>query len=923
MSSSSSSSAVSYSSGSTLVSVYAYSYSYESDDDASASASASTPTPTSTPHHHARSTTTTTTTSKTSRTSGRVPIWARSSKPGHKSSSKRKKGGGKGLLDEKTMQMSKLDTAAKRHSTAHRARKAKSKADAVAANNRVSRVHMNKSAKSVNVCVERCKYDVVRAAIDGKGWRVQKSNATHEWDVYWIDSTAPLQILATMKPFQRINHFPGMHEICRKDSLARNLTRLQKLFPGAFEYFPKTWVLPADYGDFTAHFRKRTPAPLICKPENSAQGRGIFLTQTGSEIGPFDHYVAQVYLGNPMLIDGFKFDLRIYVLVVSADPLRIFIYDDGLVRLCTEPYTKPTSRDLGSAYQHLTNYSVNKKNTNFEAGDGSSGAKRSISSQNAIWASQGLDVPALWASIDDAIVKTLIAAQPTLAHMYSSVFSKSAIDANPFQCFEVLGFDIMLDEDAKPWILEVNHSPSFGTDAQIDKDVKLGLISETLDILGLDAKAKSRHYKAHRAAVQERLAAAAQDHPGTAPSAANTNDDVPLTTKRTSSTAATTTTTPAAATPTTQSPFAYANTEYWAPIEARETEVLKKYRRIYPTPSPAKMDEYSKYFVNTSTLYSETATSAARRERALAQRQAAEEERLKREAIKARFSGRAKAAQDMLAAKLEKGSMSVRKARPKRVSTTTPPSGEEDGTGLPPPERDCEGRVVTFDLELFALVDKFPGIPIEKGAERKRIQDKRRRDAMVHVSRVRDEFEASIMGSMDMAMSWNLPPAKRTALHASIRAAHQAELSASPDLAATLSQDLDSERSDCSQAAAALAAQAAAQAAAIKENVALQGLGNQIDALLTRVDTRDASVRNPPVPVASRFNENSYLVASKPVSKPVSKTVSRRSKHAAPPPPVTTTNSTPDLGFGISGQGLFVSGTPAPARSSGGRPLRR
>lgn len=72
-------------------------------------------------------------------------------------------------------------------------------------------------------------------------------------------------------------------------------------------------------------------------------------------------YVVQKYIKHPALIDEHKFDFRIYVLVTSVlDPLSIFIFDDGLVRLASEKYL--LSNNVQDVYMHLTNYSLNKKN---------------------------------------------------------------------------------------------------------------------------------------------------------------------------------------------------------------------------------------------------------------------------------------------------------------------------------------------------------------------------------------------------------------------------------------------------------------------------------------------------------------------------------------------------------------------------------
>ena len=64
-----------------------------------------------------------------------------------------------------------------------------------------------------------------------------------------------------------------------------------------------------------------------------------------------------------MILYGHKFDLRLYVLVTCFDPLRVYIYREGLVRFASEKYNASDSVD--NMYSHLTNYSINKKNDNF------------------------------------------------------------------------------------------------------------------------------------------------------------------------------------------------------------------------------------------------------------------------------------------------------------------------------------------------------------------------------------------------------------------------------------------------------------------------------------------------------------------------------------------------------------------------------
>jgi len=70
-----------------------------------------------------------------------------------------------------------------------------------------------------------------------------------DWDIFWTDCGVQPEKLYKMKPYQRINHFPGMFMLSRKNNLARNLMKMQKEFPKDYNFFPKTYLLPAEYGE--------------------------------------------------------------------------------------------------------------------------------------------------------------------------------------------------------------------------------------------------------------------------------------------------------------------------------------------------------------------------------------------------------------------------------------------------------------------------------------------------------------------------------------------------------------------------------------------------------------------------------------------------------------------------------------------------
>ena len=136
---------------------------------------------------------------------------------------------------------------------------------------------------------------------------------------------------------------------------------------------------------------------LIVKPDNQSQGIGIYLTKKLEGVIEYgEQLIVQEYISNPLLLEGLKFDLRIYVLLKCITPLKVFIYKEGLGRFSTSKYEKPTNVNMQDMCMHLTNYAINKLSPNFvfnekEAND-DVGHKRSLTSVLRLLQSKGVDV---------------------------------------------------------------------------------------------------------------------------------------------------------------------------------------------------------------------------------------------------------------------------------------------------------------------------------------------------------------------------------------------------------------------------------------------------------------------------------------------------------------------------------------------------
>lgn len=259
-----------------------------------------------------------------------------------------------------------------------------------------------------------------------------------------------------------------------QDFLARNLRRMRTTFgPGVYNFSPVAFILPNDYTRFLVEYNQQRasqglPVYWICKPVDLSRGRGIFIFEDVKELVYDCSVIVQRYISNPLLISGYKFDLRIYVCVKSFNPLTVYIHQEGLVRFATEKYQLS---HLGNLYSHLTNTSINKFSPFYkmEKGKVGQGCKWTMSKFRHFLYCQEINELLLWQRINNIVTLTLLAIAPSVPHCPN--------------CVELLGFDILIDVMLKPWLLEVNYSPALTLDCQADIAVKKGLISDLIDLM--------------------------------------------------------------------------------------------------------------------------------------------------------------------------------------------------------------------------------------------------------------------------------------------------------------------------------------------------------------------------------------------------------------------------------------------------------
>lgn len=265
------------------------------------------------------------------------------------------------------------------------------------------------------------------------------------WDVLWSHNypfRELKQTLVKLKPHQRVNHFPGSGYITNKVNLAIS----------GLKHIPKAFRMPAEKAQLLAYAKSNPEMMFVQKSNNH---RGIKIEKLDAlDLGADGSFV-QEFVHNPILVDGYKFDIGVYTIITSIQPLRVYIFDsDVLFRFCTDKYY-PFDPEVKDKYvvgdDYLPTWKVPSLATYYtDLGFGMKG------SFDAWLRAQDKNPDVVWESVRGAIRSVFYEKESALIQAASHYPSSKNF-------FELMRFDFVIDDTLKVHLMEANMSPNLSS----------------------------------------------------------------------------------------------------------------------------------------------------------------------------------------------------------------------------------------------------------------------------------------------------------------------------------------------------------------------------------------------------------------------------------------------------------------------------
>lgn len=251
-----------------------------------------------------------------------------------------------------------------------------------------------------------------------------------------------------------IDH-PAWTPLAHKASLAKALRKVahQPWCPR----HPTTFIMPEDREALQVYSVAHPEAVYIAKPQRGTGGQNMEISRDAQALSLKPDVVVQRYVDRPYLVDGRKAHIRMHGLITSFAPLRAYFHNEGIVRFAPETYD---TSDIGLAdvHAHITNTALHKGHAKLvlseQEDEENVGAIWSLAAYLARIAADGVDIA--------RVRQDLLA----LARGFLKVIENEGIIAahhkHPRRSFppKLFGFDILLDAEAKPWLIEIQRKPA-------------------------------------------------------------------------------------------------------------------------------------------------------------------------------------------------------------------------------------------------------------------------------------------------------------------------------------------------------------------------------------------------------------------------------------------------------------------------------
>ena len=249
--------------------------------------------------------------------------------------------------------------------------------------------------------------------------------------------------MKSLKPYQKVNHFPGSGYLTNKLSLSE--TRL--------DFIPISFQIPGNKDKFLEYAKTHKNLSWVQKRN---EHRGVFIKRVEEFDLSNEGSFIQRYISNPFLIDNRKFDIGIYTVLTSISPLRVYIIGgDALFRFCPQEYHPfdPLIKDkyvIGDNYVpmwHMKSLAElnDVKGYSFK------------NSFDTYLKSLGKDPINLWEKMYNAIREVCLLKETPLIRAASTYISRRNF-------FEMVRFDFVVDDLMNVYLMEANMSPNLSSD---------------------------------------------------------------------------------------------------------------------------------------------------------------------------------------------------------------------------------------------------------------------------------------------------------------------------------------------------------------------------------------------------------------------------------------------------------------------------